>query len=154
VREVGGRLELGHRIEPAVEREAATVIAAAQLLLVPGSVDDERAAMRAHVESACTRSCVSRVSKERLIEGARQQREGIELPSHAHDIVVRGLLPGAREHAAVLRAKKVSDPNTHERAACARGGYPDRSRIRIQVRSSVPMLSNAAIGHTPLAARY
>ena len=58
-------------MEPAVEREATTVIATAQLLFVPGSVDDERAAMRAHVrERMQAVLCVAR-EKERLVERAR-----------------------------------------------------------------------------------
>src|SRR5438093_9688219 len=93
-------------MEPAVEREAATVIATAQLLLVPGSVDDERAAMRAHVRERVHAVLSVAREKERFVEGPRQQRERIDLSRDLHDIVVRDVLPGARENAVLLRAKK------------------------------------------------
>jgi len=57
--------------------------------------------------------------KERLIDAARQQREGIDLTRHAHDIVVRGVLPGAREYPVLLRAKK-----------CQIGIHTSRQRAR------------------------
>jgi len=93
-------------MEPAVEREAPTVITAAQLLLVPRPVNDEgcrdacnvRERMKGVLRVAC--------EKQRLVERARQEGEGKDLAGDLHDIVVRRVLPRPREHAVTLRAEE------------------------------------------------
>ena len=93
-------------MEAAVERETPSVIAAAQLLLVSRSLDDERAAMRAHIgERMNLITCVAR-EKERLVKGARQERERMDLARDFHDIVMRRVLPRSREHAVALNAER------------------------------------------------
>ena len=61
-------------MEAPVEREPAPVVAAAELRLVAGALDDEGAAMRAHVGQAM--DLVVRVAREEqgLVQRARQQR--------------------------------------------------------------------------------
>ena len=71
-REIRGPLELRHRVKAAVEGEPPAVVAAPQLLLVAGAIDDDRPAMRAHIRNAVDLVLLISREKERLIERAWQ----------------------------------------------------------------------------------
>jgi len=63
--------------------------------------------VRAHVGEAV--DPVARVAREheRLVERAWYERERVDLPRDLHEVVVTGVLPGAREHAVALRAEEL-----------------------------------------------
>src|SRR5438046_10697393 len=86
-------------METAVEGESPAVVSAPQLLLVAGAIDDDRAAMRAHIRNAVDLILLISREKERLIESARQEREWVDLPRDLHEVVVSGVVPRAREDA-------------------------------------------------------
>ena len=102
-REVRGLLELRHRVESPVEREAPAVVTAAELLLVTGAFDDERPAMRAHVRDAVDLVLLISRQQKRLVERTREQRERMDLPRDLHQIVVTGVVPRAREEPIALK---------------------------------------------------
>src|SRR5438132_4687138 len=102
-RKVHGPLELGHRVEAPVQREAAAVITAAQLLLMARTLDDERAAVGADIRHAVELVFLVARQEEGLIERARQQREGMHLPGDLHEVVVPGVVPRPREETLPLQ---------------------------------------------------
>src|SRR6185437_8384320 len=90
-------------MKAAVQREAAAVVPAAQLLLVARALDDERAAMRAHVRNAMDLVLLIARQEKWLVERAGQQRERVDLPRDLHEIVVAGVVPRARKDAIALK---------------------------------------------------
>ena len=90
-------------MKAAVEGEPPAVVAAPQLLLVAGAIDDDRPAMRAHIRNAVDLVLLISREKERLIERAWQQREWVDLPRDLHEVVVSGVVPRAREDAVALK---------------------------------------------------
>ena len=94
-------------METPVQLEAASVIPAAQLLLVPRAFHDQRPAVRADIRHAMDRVCAVPREKERLIQCARHEREGEDLPGDPHDLVVRGVVPRPSEHQVALRAEEL-----------------------------------------------
>jgi hypothetical protein len=72
-REALDAVELGHGEEPAVEREAPAVVAAAQELLHARLLADDRAAVRAHVRDAVHAVVAIAREQQWLVERALEQ---------------------------------------------------------------------------------
>jgi hypothetical protein len=94
-------------VEAAVEREASAVVPAAQLLARGRALDNDGPAMRAHVRHAVEPVLLVPGQQERLVEGARKQRERIQLPRDFHEVVVPRVTPGAREET-IRCSRKIS----------------------------------------------
>ena len=103
----------------AIECEAAAVVAAAELLLVTGSFDDERPAMRADVGKAMDLVLLIAREKERLVEGTGKQRERMDLPCDLDEVVVTGVVPRSREETVALQVEDLGI-----------GVHPGRKRSR------------------------
>src|SRR5439155_63111 len=165
-RETFGTIEFGHRMEAPVEREPAPVVAAAELRLVAGALDDEGAAMRAHVGQAM--DLVVRVAREEqgLVQRARQQRERVDLACHLDDLVVSGPLPRAREDALALgaedlrigvhaRGQRASDADVRvdgevQNAAMVAAVVQSRGERRVRDRPPLPFALLARTGYVEI----
>ena len=73
---------------------------------MPGALDDERPAVGADVREAVDLVVAVAGQDQRLVEPAGEEREREHLPRDTHEVVMSGVLPGAREDALALELEE------------------------------------------------